>query len=56
MASMLVFEVLVIGVPVLVATGDNPEAVFIIIAGIIAMDAIGKLHEDLVPKYPLLFR
>ena len=42
MASALMFEILVVGIPVMIAVNDSPEATFIVVTGIIALDDIGK--------------
>jgi hypothetical protein len=50
LASIFACEVLVIGLPVVLAVGDNPGAVFIVFAGIIALNDIGILGFVFVPK------
>jgi len=50
MASMLMFEVLIVGVPVLVSVRDSPAALFIVLTGIVALDDIGILCCIFVPK------
>lgn len=43
LASMLMLEILIVGIPVVVAVSDSPEATFIVLTGIIALDDIGRL-------------
>ena len=50
MASMLMFEILIVGIPVMVAVSDNPEATFIVLTGIVALDDIGILCCIFLPK------
>ena len=50
LAAMLVFEVLAIGIPVLLAVRDNAEASFIVLTGIIILNDIGILCCIFVPK------
>lgn len=51
LASMLMFEILIVGLPVLVAVNDNsPAATYIILVGIIALADIGILCFTFVPK------
>jgi hypothetical protein len=42
MASMLMFEILIVGIPVMIAVNESPEATHIVLTGIIALDDIGK--------------
>lgn len=42
MASALMLEILVVGIPVLVSVNDSAEATFIVLTAIIALDDIGK--------------
>ena len=42
MASALMCEIFVVGIPVLVAVNESPTAMFIVLTGIIALDDIGK--------------
>lgn len=42
MASILMFEILMVGVPVFVAVNDNPSATYIVLLCFIALDDIGK--------------
>jgi hypothetical protein len=42
MASLLMFEILMVGVPVFIAVNDNPSATFIVLLCFIALDDIGK--------------
>lgn len=50
MASMLMFEILIVGLPVLVAVRDSPVATHIVLIGIVALDGIGILCFIFVPK------
>jgi hypothetical protein len=50
MASILMFEILIVGIPVLVAVNDSPVATHIILVGIIAVSDIGILCFTFVPK------
>mmetsp|Transcript_42994 Transcript_42994/g.103963 ORF Transcript_42994/g.103963 Transcript_42994/m.103963 type:complete len:1227 (+) Transcript_42994:445-4125(+) len=50
LASMLMFETLIVGLPVLVAVNDSPAATHIILVGIIALGDIGILCFTFVPK------
>ena len=43
LASMLVLELLLVGVPVMVAVNDSPVATFIVLTGIIALGDTGML-------------
>jgi hypothetical protein len=45
MASMLMFEILIVGIPVMISVSDSPEATFIVLTGIIALDDIGKFRS-----------
>ena len=45
MASLLMFEILAVGIPVMVAVGDNPSAMYIVLTGVIALDDIGKVFK-----------
>lgn len=49
-SSLLMFEILIVGVPVLVAVRDNPTARHIALTGIITLDSIGILCFTFVPK------
>jgi hypothetical protein len=49
-ASMLMFEMLIVGLPVMIAVNDSPTATFIVLAGVIALDDIGILCFIFVPK------
>lgn len=49
-ASILMFEILVIGIPVLVSVNDNPAVAHIVISGIIAINDIGILCFIFIPK------
>jgi hypothetical protein len=49
-ASMLMFEILIVGFPVMIAVNDSPTATFIVLTGIIALDDIGILCFIFVPK------
>jgi hypothetical protein len=51
LASILVFEVLIVGLPVMIAVNDSPAATFIVLTGIIALDDIGILCFLFVPKF-----
>ena len=44
LASMLVLELLLVGVPVMVAVNDSPVATFIVLTGIIALGDTGELE------------
>lgn len=50
MASVLMFEILLVGIPVTVAVKDSPVATHIILVGIIAVSDIGILCFTFVPK------
>lgn len=50
LASMFVFEVLVVGLPVLFSVGDNTAAVFLVLTGIIALNDVGMLCFLFLPK------
>lgn len=50
LASMFVFELLIIGLPVLFSVGDNTSAVFVVLTGVIALNDIGVLCFLFVPK------
>ena len=50
LASMLMFETLIVGLPILVAVNDSPAATHIILVGIIALGDIGILCFTFVPK------
>ena len=50
LASMLVFELVLVGVPVMVAVNDSPVATFIVLTGIIALGDTGKSIPLLLPK------
>jgi hypothetical protein len=50
MASVLVFEILLVGLPVMVAVNDSPIATHIILVGIIAVSDIGILCFTFIPK------
>jgi 7 transmembrane sweet-taste receptor of 3 GCPR len=50
MASVLMFEILVVGIPVMVAVNDSPVATHIILVGIIAVSDIGTLCFTFIPK------
>jgi 7 transmembrane sweet-taste receptor of 3 GCPR len=50
LSSMLMFEILIVGLPVLVAVNDSPEATYIILVGIIALADIGILCFTFIPK------
>ena len=43
MASMLMFEILIVGIPVLVSVQESPTALFIVLTAIVALDDIGEL-------------
>jgi hypothetical protein len=49
-ASMLMFEILIVGLPVMIAVKESPTATFIVLTGIIALDDIGILCFIFVPK------
>ena len=49
-ASMLMFEILIVGLPIVIAVNDSPTATFIVLTGIIALDDIGILCFIFVPK------
>jgi hypothetical protein len=51
LASILVFEVLIVGLPVMIAVNDSPAATFIVLTGIIALDDIGILCFLFIPKF-----
>jgi hypothetical protein len=42
MASALMLEILLVGIPVLVSVNDNAEATFIVLTAIVALDDIGE--------------
>ena len=50
LASMLMFESLIVGIPILVAVNDSPAATHIVLVGIIALGDIGILCFTFVPK------
>lgn len=50
LASIFVCELLVVGLPVLVAVGDNPVAIFSVISGVVALNDIGILCFVFIPK------
>lgn len=50
LASAFVFEVLIIGLPVLISVGENATAVFIVLTGIIALNDMGMLCFVFIPK------
>jgi hypothetical protein len=50
MASILMFEILIVGIPVLVAVNDSPVASHIVFIGIIALSDIGILCFTFIPK------
>jgi hypothetical protein len=50
MASVLMFEILIVGLPVMVAVNDSPIATHIILVGIIAVSDIGILCFTFIPK------
>ncbi|KAG7359052.1 7 transmembrane sweet-taste receptor of 3 GCPR-domain containing protein [Nitzschia inconspicua] len=50
MASILMFEILIVGMPVMVAVNDSPVATHIILVGIIAVSDIGILCFTFIPK------
>jgi hypothetical protein len=50
MASMLMLEILIVGIPVMIAVNDSPEATFILMTSIISLDAIGILCFIFMPK------
>lgn len=42
MASALMLEILLVGIPVMVSVNDSAEATFIVLTAIVALDDIGK--------------
>lgn len=50
LSSMLMFEILIVGLPVLVAVNDSPVARHIILIGLIALADIGVLCFTFIPK------
>ena len=50
MASALMCEVFVVGIPVLVSIRDSPNAMYIVLTAIIALDDIGKLKSATISK------
>jgi hypothetical protein len=49
-ATLLMFEIVIVGIPVLVAVRDSPVATHIALTGIITLDDIGILCFTFVPK------
>ena len=47
LASMLVLELLLVGIPVMVAVNDSPVATFIVLTGIIALGDTGKTNVNI---------
>ena len=47
LASMLVLELLLVGIPVMVAVNDSPVATFIVLTGIIALGDTGKSNLNI---------
>ena len=50
MASILVLQVALIGIPVLVAAGDSVESTFVILTSIVTLDSLGVLCLIFGPK------
>ncbi|KAL3913849.1 MAG: hypothetical protein SGILL_006329 [Bacillariaceae sp.] len=50
MASILMFEILIVGIPVMIAVNDSPVATHIILVGIIAVSDIATLSLTFIPK------
>ncbi|CAB9515366.1 Gamma-aminobutyric acid (GABA) B receptor [Seminavis robusta] len=50
LASMYVFQVLVIGLPVLFSVGDSTAAIFLVLSGVIALNDVGILSFLFIPK------
>ena len=50
MASIFMFEILVVGVPVFIAVNDSPQATFVVLLSFIAFNDIGLLCFIFIPK------
>ena len=50
MASIFMFEILMVGIPVFIAVNDSPLATFVVLLSFIALDDIGLLCFIFIPK------
>lgn len=50
MAAILALELLIVGIPILIAAKDSVEASFFVIVGIIGLDTVGVLGFVFIPK------
>ena len=55
MASILMFEILIVGIPVFISVSDKPVAVFAVLASFITLADISKFHTQYYNTMTVLF-